>query len=176
VFPKSDEEFWNEVPSIDSEPGTGSGAAFVAAPVAPGRWRASRRVTLQALSALGGALALNVLSWLPPFRGSPAQARVGTEHKDCAGYDNAGGYSNDTAACIGGPYGKQYCGVDGWFLRSFGGTCESSGPVVVCGAGGLERKNAWRWTFQDVPYRCADGMMYWCGGQGFFICAYPNPQ
>ncbi len=170
---RTDEDYWREVPSTDSSPGFGD--AFAAQPPAPNRLRASRRVTLQAIGTLGGALALNVLSWLPPFKGRPAQARVGTEHKDCAGYDNAGGYSNDTAVCVGGRYGPEYCGQDGWFLKSFSGTCVSSGPVVVCGAGGLERKNAWQWTHQGTPYRCADGMMYWCGGQGFFICAWPNP-
>ncbi len=167
---KTDEQFWREVPSLESEPGEG----FEPAPPQPGRFRASRRVTLQAVSTLGGAFALNVLSWLPPFKAPPAQATVGNEYTNCAGYDNWAGYNNNSAVCVGAPYGSGYCGSDGWFLQ-YSGTCFVSGAVKACGDDGLTARNAWRWTHSSVPYRCADGHQYWCGGDGFFICSKARP-
>lgn len=162
-------DYWDQVPSITHPDVAADGSPL---PAEPDRGKSERRLQairthrrtlLKTAGALGGGLALNVLSWLPPARGKAAQARVGTEYLDCTIYS----YS-DSITCTGGPYGSGYCGSDGWFLQ-YSGTCFVSGAIVAC-----NNRNAWRWTRSDNhrTYRCADGMQYWCGGQGFFICAW----
>lgn len=159
--------FWSTVPLVGADEPTGRPAPTqIASPAA------NRRTLLKAAGVLGGALALNVLSWLPPARVPRAGATVGTEYLNCAGYDLWPGYDNNTAICVGAPYSPGYCGTDGWFLQ-YSGTCFASGAVLDCGIeNGLAAKNAWRWTYQGHSYRCSDGVQYWCGGHAFLICDY----
>jgi hypothetical protein len=171
----TDQDFWRGVPSVEDEPepGVRRWAGFTG-PDRP-RILMTRRVTLQAMAALGGALALNVLSWLPPMRAPAAHAAVGTEYLHCANFDSWSGYNNNTAVCVGAPYHSAYCGADGWFMQG-SGTCWVSTAVAACGTGGLSLRNAWRWTHAGTPYRCADGRIYTCDGSSSFrICSKANP-
>jgi hypothetical protein len=168
----TDQDFWDQIPSIaDSIPPQ---------VVSAGKPRAaSRRGTLKAIGALGRALALNVLSWLPPSLRRSANATVGTEYPHCAGYDEWPGYDDSSETCVGDPYSQGYCGDDGWFLQYSEGSFASQ-PVAICGQG-YPVMNAWRWTHSGTPYRCADGMLYWRdmihwrNGSAFRICSWPNP-
>jgi hypothetical protein len=163
------EQAWLATPSLTEQP-----AGAPEQPVEVPTGRLSRRRILQATAGLGGALALNVLGWLPPARLRSARANVGTEHLTCANYDNWSGYNNNTTICVGAPYSRQYCGADGWFLN-YHDTFLSSGPVTICG-NGIPARNAWRWTFSGTPYRCADGIQQVRGGSAqLFICAWSNP-
>jgi hypothetical protein len=164
--PATGQTFWSSVPMIGPDEATGR-------PMPARRTLATqRRTLLKAAGVLGGALALNVLSWLPPARVRGAAARVGTEYLGCAGYDQWPGYNDNTAICVGAPYSPYNCGTDGWFLQ-YSGTCFVSGAVVDCGIeNGLTAKNAWRWNYSGHTYRCSDGMQYWCGGSAFVICDY----
>jgi hypothetical protein len=152
------EDYWDSVPTVSevessAVPETGAGLQV--------RLRAHRRSLLRTAGVLGGALALNALSWLPPSRTGPARAAVGSEHTDCDGYNY------DNIICTGAPYGTGYCGGDGWFLWT-SGTCFASAPVPRC-----HNRNAWRWSHNGRTYRCADGFQQWCGGSGYFICSWP---
>lgn len=157
------DRYWAEVPSVDDEPDNGKRAGL--------SWSMpSRRTIFKTVGVLGGALALNVLSALPG-RNNSAQAAVGTEYTDCAGYGSWAGYSDNTKVCVGGTYSRSYCGSDGWFLRS-SGTCYNSYATKACGAGSLSARNAWRWTHSGKKYRCADGYVATCGGTSFYICSW----
>ncbi|MFI5915750.1 hypothetical protein [Dactylosporangium sp. NPDC051541] len=164
------QDYWDSVPTVAAPDVTADGSPVAAAPdggtegrTMQSTLRAHRRTLLKTVGVLGGGFALNVLSWLPPARGRAAQATVGTEYTSCTIYSY-----DDSITCTGGPYGSGYCGSDGWFLQ-YSGTCFSSGAVSVC-----NNRNAWRWKRADnqKTYRCADGMQYWCGGSGFYICAW----
>ncbi|MFF5213470.1 hypothetical protein [Streptosporangium sp. NPDC000396] len=162
------EDYWAKVPSVDDAPVEGRRPSFEKA-------RATRRTVLKSVGALGGALALNVVGALPFGGAKPAEASVGTEWYDCAGYNNWSGYDNNTTWCVGGPYSRDYCGGDGWFLR-LSMTCFVSGPTVACGTGSYSHKNAWRWTHNGTPYRCADGYQQSCGSSSVFrICSWSWP-
>ncbi|GAA4972340.1 hypothetical protein HD597_007101 [Nonomuraea thailandensis] len=157
------DRYWADVPSVDDEPDTGGRSRLT--------WSApSRRTVFKTMGALGGALALNVLSALPG-RNNSAHAAVGTEYTSCANYGSWTGYNNNTKVCVGGTYSRSYCGSDGWFLRS-SGTCYNSYAVKACGTGGLAARNAWRWTHSGRSYRCADGNVATCGGTYFYICSW----
>lgn len=168
-----DRDYWASVPAIDDAPDTGPDEG-TARPVSR-RMVPSRRTTLKAAGALGGALALNVLSWLPPARPKQARAAVGTEHSNCAAYDDRAGYNDNSKVCVGGEYSSGYCGSDGWFLN--GSTSSAQyWPVVACGDIPYVLRNAWRWTHAGTRYRCADGNVWTpSGGTVFRICARANP-
>jgi hypothetical protein len=172
-------DYWATVPTIDDEPETGFGAAAAAATGdgTPRKATTSRRTALKAAGALGGGLALTVLSWLPPARSKPAAAAVGTEYANsCAGYDGWAGYNDNSKVCVGATYGSGYCGGDGWYLNYFSATVRYW-PIVLCGIdNGLAARNAWRWTHGGTRYRCADGV-FWTpgGGEVLRICARANP-
>ncbi|WP_327589210.1 hypothetical protein OHA25_21000 [Nonomuraea sp. NBC_00507] len=157
--------YWDGVPSVDDEPAKRAGLGTLVP---------SRRTMMKSIVALGGALALNVVSALPPGRPKSASAAVGTEHLNCAGYNNYSGYNNNTKACVGFTYSRSYCGSDGWFIRS-SGTCYNSYPISICGEGSYSNRNAWRWTHSGTPYRCADGKVATCGGTSTYICSWSNP-
>ncbi|MEU7894081.1 hypothetical protein AB0B45_14590 [Nonomuraea sp. NPDC049152] len=163
------DRYWADVPSVDDEPGDTKTRRGMLTSTAP-----SRRTMLKGVGVLGGALALNVLSVLPPFKTREANAAVGSEWLHCAGYNNWSGYDNNSKLCVGGTYSRSYCGADGWFKRS-SGTCYNSYAVVACGTGSYGKKNAWRWTHSGTPYRCADGNVATCGGTYFYICSWSNP-
>jgi len=157
------DSYWAEVPSVEDEPDSGKRPSLT--------WSApSRRTVFKTAGVLGGALALNVLSALPG-RNNAAQAVVGNEYTDCAGYSSTAGYNNNTKVCVGAPYSRSYCGGDGWFIRS-SGTCYNSYAIKACGAGSLTDRNAWRWTHSGTKYRCADGNVATCGGTTFYICSW----
>jgi hypothetical protein len=171
-------DYWATVPTIDDGPDDGPAAAAGGrAPRPPaGMTAASRRTALKAAGALGGALALNVLSWLPPARPKPAAATVGTEYTNCAGYDSWAGYNDNSKVCVGATYGSGYCGGDGWYLNYFSPNVRYY-PILLCGSdNGLAARNAWRWSHGGTPYRCADGV-FWTstGGSALRICARANP-
>jgi hypothetical protein len=157
------DRYWADVPSVEDEPAAGGRRSLTGS--VP-----SRRTVFKTMGALGGALALNVLSALPG-RNNTAYAAVGNEYTDCAGYGSTSGYNNNTKVCVGGTYSRSYCGADGWFLRS-SGTCYNSYAVKACGAGSLADRNAWRWTHSGKKYRCADGYVATCGGTSFYICSW----
>lgn len=152
--------WWDALPSSD-EPGDGP------EPVSPKpkrteSMRVSRRRFMQGALALGGALSLNGLQMLSGVKLRPAGAQVGSEYYTCANYDNWRGYNDNTLLCVGGSYSSYYCGGDGWF--KYGYTDNSTRyfrPVAACGAGGLAKRNAWRWTKGTNKYRCADGQYYY---------------
>jgi hypothetical protein len=165
----TDRDFWSTVPSVEEPAERDDGPdppATMGDRVA--RVTATRRVTLKALATLGGALALNMVSWLPPFRARSAHATVGHEYGDC----NTLNYDDSKYVCHPWPESPNYCGSDGWFLQA-SQTCFASGAVVTC-AGGTP-KNAWRWARGGTAYRCADGVQYWCGGYEYRICVKANP-
>ena len=157
------EDHWASVPSLEEAFTPDAATRAEASPSGEGL-RGQRRTLFKTAMVLGGALALNVLSWLPPNRAKPASARVGTEFGDCNIYSYA-----DNITCTGAPYSRDYCGNDGWFLQ-YSGTCFSSGAITAC-----NQRNAWRWKRGTTWYRCADGMQYWCGGSAFRICSWSNP-
>ena len=157
---------WTEIPSMD--PGSTRRISRRDA-----RSTVSRRGVIHTGLALGGAVALSVLAGLPPMRPRIARAEEGTEHFHCAGYDDWDGYYDDSDPCVGAPYSSSNCGSDKWYKRA-SGTCFNQYPVVVCGEGYTAR-NAWRWTHSGTPYRCADGMIVYCGGSEFNICSAANP-
>jgi hypothetical protein len=170
--------YWAAVPSADAD-GPDLGGPDLAPAVrrassSLGKMKPSRRTMFKSAGALGGALALNVLSALPPGKGNTASAAVGTEHTSCAGYNNWAGYDDNTKVCVGAPYSRSYCGSDGWYIRG-SGTCWNAYPVSVCGTGSYSTKNAWRWTKSGTPYRCADGKTAVCGATYFQICSWSNP-
>lgn len=160
------DRYWADVPSVEDEPDSGSRRRPTWQPP-------SRRTVFKTMGVLGGALALNVLSALPG-RNNSALAVAGNEYTNCAGFNNWAGYDNNTKVCVGGTYGRSYCGSDGWFLRA-SGTCYNSYAIKACGAGSLTDRNAWRWTHSGTPYRCADGNVATCGGTQFRICSWSNP-
>jgi hypothetical protein len=167
--------YWAAVPSADEEAPGGLGVAVRKASSSLGKMKPSRRTMFKSAGALGGALAINILSALPPSKGNTASANVGTEHLSCAGYNNWAGYDNNTKICVGGAYSRSYCGGDGWFLRG-SGTCWNSYAISICGTGSYAHRNAWRWTYSGTPYRCADGETATCGGSVYFnICSWSNP-
>ena len=137
----------------------------------------ARRSVLTVGLALGGAVALSILRWLPPARFTPVSAAVGTEYSHCAGYDNAPGYHDDSPVqliCFGADYGSHWCGSDGWFLIS-SGSGYNTYPVVVCGTGAYHnyKRNAWRWTYSGDTYRCADGVIVGPGADPVLkICSH----
>jgi len=162
--------YWAAVPSVD-DIGPDLGPA-VPKPRKPlGRMKPSRRTMLKSAGALGGALAINVLSSLPPGKGTTASAVAGNEYLTCADYNIWPGYNDNTAVCVGAPYSRSYCGSDGWFLRRTD-TCWNSYAIKACGAGSLIDRNAWRWTHSVTPYRCADGTVTNCSGTYFRICSW----
>jgi len=170
--------YWAAVPAVDAdEPdpaGPDLGLTVRKASSSLGKMKPSRRTMFKSAGALGGALAINILSSLPPGKGTTASATVGTEYTSCAGYDSSAGYNNNTKICVGAAYSRSYCGSDGWFLRG-SGTCWNSYAIKACGAGGLADRNAWRWTHSGTRYRCADGETATCGGTYFNICSWSNP-
>jgi len=161
-----DKDFWASVPTLDAPASASAGAAGSGtAPVLQAKLRTQRRTLFKTAGVLGGAFALNVLSWLPQAGSKAARATVGTEHLTCSifAYDNA-------ITCTGAPYSRNYCGTDGWFLK-YTSSVLISGPTVACNG-----RNAWRWTRSGTPYRCADGYQQVRGGSNtFLICAWSNP-
>lgn len=166
--------YWATVPSADDE-GPDLAPAGRNASRSLGRMKPSRRTMFKTAGALGGALAINILSALPPGRGTTASAVVGNEYTSCAGYGEWPGYDNNKQACVGAPYSRNNCGSDGWFQVESGGACYSSYPIKACGDGSLTKRNAWRWTHSSTPYRCADGIIDNCGARDFRICSWSNP-
>ncbi|HET6292297.1 MAG TPA: hypothetical protein VFG33_02950 [Kribbella sp.] len=167
--------YWAAVPAVDAdEPdpaGPDLGLTVRKASSSLGKMKPSRRTMFKSAGALGGALAINILSSLPPGRGTTASAETGTEYTSCAGYDSSDGYDDNTKVCVGAPYARSHCGSDGWFRRG-SGTCWNSYPTKACGSG---PRNAWRWTHNGTRYRCADGYVASCGGTVFRICSWSNP-
>ncbi|HET6298874.1 MAG TPA: hypothetical protein VFG33_36230 [Kribbella sp.] len=165
--------YWAAVPSADDD-GPDLGPAVRQASSSLGKMKPSRRTMFKSAGALGGALAINILSALPPSKGNIASAVVGNEHQGCANFAGWPGYNNNTKVCVGGTYSRSYCGSDGWFLRG-SGTCWNSYAVKECGGGTYAKRNAWRWTHSGTPYRCADGVVATCGASTFYICSWSNP-
>ncbi|MFI7604559.1 hypothetical protein ACIBTV_05485 [Micromonospora sp. NPDC049366] len=161
-------DFWADVPSVDDPAPAGATTRAATSELHAGL-RARRRTLFKTAGALGGALALNVLSWVPLSGSRPARATVGTEYGNCSVY------SYDGIICVGAPYSRSYCGSDGWFLN-YHDSVFSSGPVKACGPSGGQR-NAWRWTHNGTPYRCADGYQQARGepNSTFRICSWSNP-
>lgn len=154
---------WDDVPSLSTRPLGDVAPSPVAA--ALGRAAHSRRAVLRGGIALGGALALTVLGWLPPNRLRGARAVVGTEHRDCTIFEY------DRVICVPANYSERYCGPDGWF-KSSEGRFVVWRPIVAC-----NDRNAWRWTDRGTPYRCADGETQIRPFSPVFrICSWPNPQ
>lgn len=167
----SSAEWWDMIPSIDEPP-----ADFVPEKRKPPlETGISRRRILQSIGVIGGGLALNGLGWFSGINLRSASATVGTEHTNCAGYDNWNGYNNNAALCVGGTYSSIYCGTDGWFKNGTFGSTQYR-PVSACGAVPYVLRNAWRWRHASVNYRCADGnIRYYSNGAWsawmFRICA-----
>ncbi|MFE3453039.1 hypothetical protein ACFXJ8_29365 [Nonomuraea sp. NPDC059194] len=160
------DRYWSQVPHADDDENVGTTIVRKARP--------SRRTVFKSLGVLGGALALNIVSALPPNRVRSAEAVAGNEYTNCAGYNNFTGYNNNSKACVGAPYSRSYCGADGWFKRG-SGTCWNSYAVKACG-NGMTKRNAWRWTHGGTPYRCADGHIATCDGSNtLYICSWSNP-
>ncbi|MFD1939567.1 MULTISPECIES: hypothetical protein [Nonomuraea] len=160
------DQYWSQVPHADDDENAGATIVRKARP--------SRRTMFKSIGVLGGALALNIVSALPPSRANRAEAAVGNEYTNCAGYDNFSGYNDNSKICVGAPYSKSHCGGDGWFLRG-SGTCWNSYATKACG-NGMTKRNAWRWKFGSTPYRCADGYVATCDGSTVLrICSWPNP-
>lgn len=160
--------YWDEVPTLSRPASSADPAALSRLP----RRRLSRRTALKGAMTLGGALALNVLGAVPTSRLRKAAAVAGNEYFNCAGYDSWSGYNNNTKICVGGTYGSNYCGGDGWFLNYYSPSF-SSWPIKACGAGSLTDYNAWRWPHSGATYRCADGMQQVTGQSAVFrICSY----
>ncbi len=162
-------DYWADVPTAEEE--------TEARPSA--RQRVSRRTMVKSVGVLGGALALNVVGALPPARIRSASATVGSEWSGCSnsGYASFDGYRDGTTqrVCVGAAYSSSYCGSDGWF-RTDGNAYSYYTPIVNCGASGVTKKNAWRWTHSGTPYRCADGRFVVYGaGSTFYICSKANP-
>lgn len=136
--------------------------------------RPSRRRILGGALTLMGATAFGVIAGVRSAR--PADAS-GTEYGHCVGFDTWEGYDDNSAVCLGGDYATSWCGPDGWFRRA-SGTCFNQWPVSVCGVGtNNPGRNAWRWTSNGAPYRCADGRIQTCGTDAVDkICAWPNPS
>lgn len=154
---------WDDVPSLSTPPEGPLSPSPVAE--ALGRVAPNRRSFLRGGMALGGALALSVLGWLPPSRLRGAGAVVGTEHLDC----NV--FSYDGILCTPPVYDVRYCGRDGWF-KSKETRIRVFRPVVAC-----NNRNAWRWVDQGTAYRCADGEVQRAPRSPVFkICNWPNPQ
>lgn len=162
-------EFWASVPTLDAPaPAPAPGGRQDNPPALQANLRTHRRTLFKTAGALGGALALNVISWLPQSGSKPAQATVGNEYGNCNIYD----YNN--IICVGAPYSRNYCGSDGWFLN-YHDSVFSSGPVKACGAS--PKRNAWRWSHNGTPYRCADGYQQSRGQSSstFLICSWARP-
>lgn len=101
----------------------------------------------------GGAmtLSLTMLGWIPFARS--ARAEEGTEYLTCGVFDG-------DPICIGGHTSPIYCGEDNWFrngcVTNDDGFTDCYEPLSICGADGPDR-NAWRWDYEGITFRCADG-------------------
>lgn len=152
---------WDGVPSLTQPtPGPPVPSAVAAAL----RRSPDRRGVLRGGLALGGALALTVLGWLPPAGRARARAEIGTEHLTCDVFQY------DDLICVPPVYDPRCCGRDGWF-RSQQNDRVVFYPVIACNG-----RNAWRWTDEGTPYRCADGQIQRVGRSPVFaICNFANP-
>lgn len=126
-----------------------------------------RRGFLGVLGAGAMTLGITMLGWIPLAR--PARAEPGTEYPDCGRYSNGPG----GPICLGARYSTAYCGDDNWFITGCypraNGHRVCFSPAAICRAAGPnERRNAWRWMYEGIQYRCADGHAYWDGA--------PNPE
>jgi len=145
----------------------------------PKRRMGRRKALAKGAAAIGGIAVIRSLDLLPGGSGAPrASAAVGTEWSSCGSYDSD--YEREAKAgssrpCWGTPHISQvYCGTDKWF-KNASGTCYVQYAINICNTGGGNR-NAWRWTHNGTPYRCADGMVQNCGGgSALVICSAPNP-
>ncbi|WP_117213697.1 hypothetical protein [Allorhizocola rhizosphaerae] len=149
---------WEAIPSADTEPASAE----------PSRIRAladaavNRRTVIRSVAALGMTLGVTALGWVTPG-GRRAEAAVGSEHGNCAGY------AYDNILCVGAPYSQNYCGGDGWFLNGVINGWRWY-PITACAG-----RNAWIWDVGRVGYRCADGHRAALSGGSytFLICSYP---
>lgn len=165
---ESSDSAWNRIPETD----VNDLSAFIR-----GRSISRRTVAKGAMVAAGGA-ALGVVGGAFSRFPRTANAVVGNEYdaNHCGNYGSWEGYDDKSTQtpCVGGTYGSQYCGSDGWFLQQTSGSWSST-PVKACGDNTTKR-NAWRWNSGGSAYRCADGVQGYSGQYlAFRICQRTNP-
>lgn len=137
---------------------------------------AHRRTVLRSIGLAGAAAGAAVLGWAPGCRAARAETSptglIGWDRNDCRdaypngyneGRDTTGDFVNEPGACYGGRVmGSTLCDASGWHRSDTTGGGWRSGstsyrPIsTTCGTS--NPKNAWRWTVNDVTYRCSDGV------------------
>jgi hypothetical protein len=140
------------------------------------RYVGTRRSFVRGLVGGCGLLAVSALGKLPLWRPGAAHAVAGTEWLNCADYGGWSGYDNNTKICVGGPYSSTYCGSDKWARNGLYNSVYWY-PQQACGEANpyLPKRNAWRWTHNSTPYRCADVLACSQVTCSFAICAAANP-